>query len=68
MSVLIHNTCRYGKSRSQYIKTIFLTNHVNIYLRLNEVKRNERDDKWFPEFPSEMIVCGSVVIVNMCEA
>ena len=35
---------------------------------------NERDDKWFLEFPSEMIECGSVVIVivlvrvivNMC--
>ena len=27
-----------------------------------------RDDKWFLEFPSEMIECGSIVIVNMCEA
>ena len=32
------------------------------------MKRNERDDKWFLEFPSEMIEGGSVVIVNMCEA
>ena len=39
-----------------------------IYLWLNEAKCNERDDKWFLEFPSEMIECGSVVIVNMCEA
>ena len=39
-----------------------------IYLQLNEAKCNERDDKWFLEFPSEMIECGSVVIVNMCEA
>ena len=37
-----------------------------IYLRLNETKCNERDDKWFPEFLSEMIECESV-IVNMCE-
>ena len=29
------------------------------------MKRNERDDKWFPEFPSEMIECGNVVIVNI---
>ena len=36
--------------------------------RLNEVKRNERDDKWFLEFSTEMIVCGSVIIVNMSEA
>ena len=28
---------------------------------------NERDDKWFIEFPSEMIECRSVVIVNMCD-
>ena len=32
------------------------------------MKRNERDDKWFLEFPSEMIECGSVVILEMCEA
>ena len=31
----------------------------------NETKSNERDDKWFLEFPSEMVECG---IVNMCEA
>ena len=34
---------------------------------MNEAKRNERDDKWFLEFPSEMVECGSVLIVNMCE-
>ena len=39
-----------------------------IYRRLNEAKRNERDDKWFLEFPSEMRKCGSVVILEMCEA
>ena len=33
------------------------------------MKRNERDDKLFLEFPSEMTECGSVVyIVDMCEA
>ena len=32
-----------------------------------EVKRNERDDKWFLEFPIEMRECGSVVILEMCE-
>ena len=26
-----------------------------IYLRLIEAKRNERDDKWFPKFPSKMV-------------
>ena len=31
------------------------------------MKHNERDDKWFLEFQSEMIECGSVLIVNMCE-
>ena len=35
---------------------------------LNEGKCNEKDDKWFLKFPSKMIECGSVVIVNMCEA
>ena len=39
-----------------------------IYLWLNEAKCNERDDKWFLEFTSKMIECGSVVIVIMCEA
>ena len=40
-----------------------------IYLRLNEGKRNERDGKWFLEFPgSEMIEYRSVVIVNVREA
>ena len=39
-----------------------------MYLWLNEVKPNERDDKWFLEFPSEMVVRERVVIVNMCEA
>ena len=29
---------------------------------------NERDDKWFLKFPSKMIECGRVVIVNMYEA
>ena len=32
------------------------------------MKHNERDDKWFLKFPSEMIECGSVVILEMCEA
>ena len=31
------------------------------------MKCNERDDKWFLEFPSEMIECGSVVIQEMYE-
>ena len=26
-----------------------------IYLQLNEAKCNERDDKWFLEFPSELV-------------
>ena len=39
-----------------------------IYLWLNEAKHNERDGNWFLEIPSEMIVCGSVVILEMCEA
>ena len=38
-----------------------------IYLRLNEAKQNERDDKWFLEFPSETVECESVLIVKMCE-
>lgn len=38
-----------------------------IYLQPNEAKRNERD-KWFLEFPSEIIECGSVVTVNMYQA
>ena len=38
------------------------------YLQLNEVKCNGRDDKRFLEFPSEMVECESVDIVNMCEA
>ena len=36
-----------------------------IYLRLNEAKHNERDDKWFLKFPSEMIVWKCCY---MCEA
>ena len=51
-----------------------MQDHLNIKTKvivhlsqLNEAKHNERDDKWFLEFSSEMIECGSVVIVNMCE-
>ena len=32
------------------------------------MKCNERDDKWFLEFPREMRERGSVVILEMCEA
>ena len=28
------------------------------------MKHNERDDKWFFKFPSGMIECGGVVMVN----
>ena len=34
---------------------------------MNKAKCNERDDKQFLEFPSELVEWENVVIVNMCE-
>ena len=46
------------------------TNNNNSSFIFGSMKRSvmKEKEKWFLEFPSEMIECESVVIVNMCEA
>ena len=73
---LEESTCRKTlQGRKIFWYSFHPTNHLKalnkssfINLQLNEAKHNERDDKWFLEFPREMRERGSVVILEMCEA
>ena len=64
---LLHRTMAWKKAL--YFKGLdSVWNHVHCSQHFAQTSDNERDDKWFLEFPSKMIECESVVIVNMCEA
>ena len=50
------------------LKIQYTFRKITVHLSLAEwskAKPNERDDKWFLEFPNEMVECEMVVIVNI---